>query len=88
MIEIAKSNAPKATFKTVDIHSLNLEETFDYDNLPKFYSYFEEKELKEVLREAGFDLLDVFTTGKESSYQTHPYVHAFCKKNIGTHVIV
>lgn len=45
-----------------------------YDNLPKFYSYFEEKELKEVLREAGFDLLDVFTTGKESSYQTHPYV--------------
>lgn len=29
MIEIAKSNAPKATFRTVDIHSLNLEETFD-----------------------------------------------------------
>lgn len=59
-----------------------------YDDLPKFYSYFEEKELKEVLREAGFDLLDVFKTGKESSYQTHPYVHAFCKKNKGTHVIV
>lgn len=130
MIEIAKSNAPKATFQTVDMHSLNLEEIFDaawanasllhipkshlpkileqiynilndnglfyikmkkgthegieidirYDNLPKFYSYFEEKELKEVLREAGFDLLDLFTTGMESSYQTHPYVHAFCKK--------
>lgn len=138
MIEIAKSNAPKATFQTLDIHSLNLEETFDaawanasllhipkghlpkvlgkiysilndnglfyikmkqgthegieidtrYDNLPKFYSYFEEKELKKVLKEAGFDLLDMFTTGKESSYQTHPYVHAFCKKNKGTHVIV
>lgn len=130
MIEIAKSNAPKATFQTVDMHSLNLEEIFDaawanasllhiskthlpkileniynilndnglfyikmkkgthegieidtrYDNLPKFYSYFEEKELKDVLREAGFDLLDLFTTGMESSYQTHPYVHAFCKK--------
>ena len=52
-----------------------------YDNLPKFYSYFEEDELKEHLIEAGFDLLDVFTTGKESSYQTHPYVHSFCKKS-------
>lgn len=130
MIEIAKSNAPKATFKILDMHSLNLEETFDtvwanasllhirkihlpkvlekifsvlndnglfyikmkqgghegveidtrYDNLPKFYAYFEENELKSLLIEAGFDLLDVFTTGKESSYQTHPYVHAFCKK--------
>lgn len=130
MIEIAKSHAPKATFKILDMHSLNLEETFDaawanasllhirkihlpkvlekifsvlndnglfyikmkqgghegveidtrYDNLPKFYAYFEENELKSLLIEAGFDLLDVFTTGKESSYQTHPYVHAFCKK--------
>lgn len=138
MIVIAKSNAPKATFQTIDIHSLNLEETFDaawanasllyipkghlpkvlekiysilndnglfyikmkkgthegiemdtrYENLPKFYSYFEEKELKEVLRKAGFDLLDVFTTGKESSYQTHPYIHAFCKKNKETNMII
>lgn len=130
MIEIAKSNAPKATFKILDMHSLNLEETFDaawanasllhirkihlpkvlekifsvlndnglfyikmkqgghegveidnrYENLPKFYAYFEENELKSLLIEAGFDLLDMFTTGKESSYQTHPYVHAFCKK--------
>ena len=132
MIEIAKRNAPKATFKNIDMHSLDLEDTFDaawanasllhiskarflevlekiysilsddglfyikmkqgshegieidarYDNLPKFFSYFEEDELKEVLREAGFELLDVFTTGKESSYQTHPYVHAFCKKRL------
>ncbi|MGK5595449.1 MAG: class I SAM-dependent methyltransferase [Parachlamydiaceae bacterium] len=29
MIEIAKRNAPKAIFKTVDIHSLNLEDIFD-----------------------------------------------------------
>ncbi len=132
MIEIARSNAPKATFKIIDMHSLDLEETFDaawanasllhiskihlpkvlekifrilnnnglfyikmkqgshegieidarYDSLPKFYSYFEESELKRMLIEAGFDLLDVFTTGKESSYQTHPYIHAFCKKSL------
>jgi 8-oxo-dGTP pyrophosphatase MutT (NUDIX family)/predicted O-methyltransferase YrrM len=133
MIEIAKRNAPKATFKNIDMHSLDLEDTFDaawanasllhipkarflevlekiysllndnglfyikmkqgshegiekdhrYDNLPKFFSYFEEDELKEVLREAGFELLDVFTTKKESSYQTHPFVIAFCKKSPG-----
>lgn len=53
-----------------------------YDNLLKFYSYFEENELKQLLIEARFDLLDVFTTGKESSYRTHPYVHAFCKKSL------
>lgn len=132
MIEIAKSKAPKATFKIIDMQSLKLRDTFDaawanasllhipkihlpkvlgnicsilndnglfyikmkqgghegieidtrYDNLPKFYSYFEENELKQLLIEAGFDLLDVFKTGKESSYQTHPYVHAFCKKRL------
>jgi 8-oxo-dGTP pyrophosphatase MutT (NUDIX family) len=131
MIEIARSNAPKATFKIIDMHALNLEEIFDaawanasllhiakinfpkvlkkicsllnddglfyikmkqgshegieidarYDNLPKFYSYFEENELKRLLIEAGFDILDLFTTGMASSYQTHPYVHAFCKKS-------
>jgi|GEM_PF-272737 len=132
MIEIAKSKAPKATFKIIDMQSLNLRDTFDaawanasllhipkihlpkvlenicsilnenglfyikmkqgshegieidtrYDNLPKFYSYFEENELKQLLIKAGFDLLDVFKTGKESSYQTHPYIHAFCKKSL------
>lgn len=51
-----------------------------YNNLEKFYSYHDEQELREVLLAVGFTILDLFVTENESSYQTHPYIHAFCRK--------
>lgn len=51
-----------------------------YNNLEKFYSYHDEQELKELLSAAGFTVLDLFVTENESSYQTHPYIHAFCRR--------
>lgn len=51
-----------------------------YNNLEKFYSYYDEQEMRELLLAAGFTVLDLFVTENESSYQTHPYIHAFCRK--------
>jgi SAM-dependent methyltransferase len=51
-----------------------------YGNIQKFFSYFEKNELKNFLIDAGFEVLDLFATGKESSYHTHPFINAFCKK--------
>ena len=53
-----------------------------YNNLKKFYSYHDEHELKDLLSAAGFTILDLFVTESESSYQTHPYIHAFCRKKL------
>ena len=51
-----------------------------YNNLKKFYAYHDEKDLKELLLATGFTVLDLYVTEINSSYQTHPYVHVFCKK--------
>lgn len=51
-----------------------------YNNLKKFYSYHDEHELKGLLLAAGFTILDLFVTENESSYQTHPFIQAFCRK--------
>ena len=46
----------------------------------KFWSYFQPKEFEALLTNAGFHIVEIYTTVKSSSYQTHPYLHAFCKK--------
>ncbi len=51
-----------------------------YHNIEKFYCYHDEQDLKELLLATGFTILDLFVTENESSYQTHPYIHAFCRK--------
>lgn len=51
-----------------------------YNNLEKFYSYYEEEEVRELLLAAQFEILDLSVSRKTSSYETHPYIQAFCKK--------
>lgn len=51
-----------------------------YGSLQKFFSYFEENELRTFLTDAGFRVIDLFKKDKEFSYQTHPSIMAYCKK--------
>jgi SAM-dependent methyltransferase len=57
-----------------------LETDHRYGNIQKFFSYFKEDELQKFLLDAQFEILDLFTRDKESSYHTHPFIQAFCKK--------
>jgi 8-oxo-dGTP diphosphatase len=51
-----------------------------YGNAEKYYAYFELDELKAELHTAGFEIVDLYTTGRKAGYDTHPTLHAFCKK--------
>lgn len=49
-------------------------------NHQKFWSFFEEDELKNYLENAGFKVLDFKMIEKEYDYQTHPAFRIFCQK--------
>jgi 8-oxo-dGTP diphosphatase len=51
-----------------------------YGNRQKFWSFFEEQELSNLLTEAQFEVLDSAITEKRSSYETHPMIRVLCKK--------
>lgn len=51
-------------------------------NHQKFWSFFEEVELKNHLENAGFKILDLKVTEKRYDYQTHPAFRIFCQKII------
>lgn len=46
----------------------------------KFWSFFEENELKEMVESTKFKILDCCTVQKEAAYQTHSCVRIFCQK--------
>lgn len=49
-------------------------------NFEKFWSFFEEKELKKMLENANFAILDLNCIEKQTAYQSHPFLLAFCQK--------
>ncbi len=51
-----------------------------YGNRQKFWSFFEEQELSNLLTEAQFEVLDSAITEKRPSYETHPMIRVLCKK--------
>ncbi len=57
-----------------------LEQDKRYDNCQKFWSFFEEQELGQLLIEAKFDLLDIECSDPISAYETHPMIRIFCRK--------
>ena len=58
-----------------------LEQDMRYEgNIQKFWSYYEEEELKNILQAAHFKILDFTVVEKNSSYQTHPAFRVFCQK--------
>lgn len=57
-----------------------LESDLRYGDFKKFWSYYEEDELKQPLEAAQFKILECFTVEKRSSYHTHPCLRVFSKK--------
>lgn len=57
-----------------------LAEDLRYGNIKKFWSFFEEDELKKYLQMAHFKILDCRTVEKTSPYHTHPGIRVFCQK--------
>lgn len=49
-------------------------------NPEKFWSFFEENELKAFIKEAGFEITDFKLAPKEDSYQTGAAFSVFCQK--------
>jgi len=59
-----------------------LEKDSRYDgNHQKFWSFFEENELKNFLEKAGFKILDFKLIAKEYAYHTQSAFRVFCQKN-------
>ena len=48
--------------------------------IEKFWSYYEEDELKNLLQSAKFKILDFASVEKIFAYQTHPAIRVFCQK--------
>lgn len=48
-----------------------------YGGLKKFWSFFQEEELKSLLANANFTIQEIFVEGITSNYQTHPYIKIF-----------
>ena len=57
-----------------------LEKDLRYGDFEKFWSYFEEDELKKLLQEAKFKILDFDTIERRHVYQTHDFFRVFCQK--------
>jgi SAM-dependent methyltransferase len=51
-----------------------------YGDFKKFWSFYEEKELKTFLQEANFKILDLAIVEKNDSYLTGSSLRAFCQK--------
>ncbi|WP_019217444.1 class I SAM-dependent methyltransferase [Legionella tunisiensis] len=49
-------------------------------DVKKFWSYYEEEELKDRLQEAHFEIIDFATVAINHHYQTHPAIRVFCRK--------
>ncbi|HSW93011.1 MAG TPA: class I SAM-dependent methyltransferase [Gammaproteobacteria bacterium] len=61
----------------------SLEQDRRYDgNHKKFWSYFEEDEIKQFLTMSNFDIIDFSVVEKNSSYQTHSAFRIYCRKMI------
>lgn len=57
-----------------------LENDTRYGEFEKFWSFYEEKELQELLQNAKFKIVDFATIEKWHAYQTHPSFRVFCQK--------
>lgn len=57
-----------------------LEKDTRYGDFKKFWSYFEKDELKKILEESGFNILELCIVEKKFAYQTHDCLRVFCQK--------
>lgn len=57
-----------------------VEEDPRYENVEKFWAYFEEDELANLVRSAGFKIIECCVSPKLFTYQTHSCIRIFCQK--------
>jgi SAM-dependent methyltransferase len=51
-----------------------------YGEFEKFWSYYEENEIKELVEAAKFQILESCIIQRKADYHTHPGIRLFCKK--------
>lgn len=51
-----------------------------YDNANKFWSFFEEVEWIDLLKQASFEIIEIEVDPSQNAYQTHPFIKGFCRK--------
>ena len=52
-----------------------------YGDFEKFWAYYDEAELENLVRAAQFEILEIKTVEPQSSYNTHTCIRIFCQKN-------
>lgn len=50
------------------------------EEVEKFWAYYEEEEIRELLQKAQFELIEISVTEKNDPYQTHDVYRVLCKK--------
>jgi len=58
-----------------------LEKDLRYGDYEKFWSYYDEEELKQLLESAHFTLLSFELVETHHAYQTHPAFRIYCQKS-------
>jgi SAM-dependent methyltransferase len=51
-----------------------------YGDFEKFWSYYEEDELREIVESANFKVLELATVEKQHAYQTHDAIRIYAQK--------
>ncbi len=51
-----------------------------YDNSRKFYSYYSEKEIRDLLNICGFSILELKLIKKDNNYDDAPVIHLIARK--------
>lgn len=67
------------TFKKGNLETVEQDVRYK-GNVRKFWAYYQEHELKELLQLAEFKILDFATVEKTNPYQTHAAFRVFCQK--------
>lgn len=50
-----------------------------YGGVDKFYVYYKLDEIKNILEDIGFNILDIELKGKRTNYDTNSWLHIFCQ---------
>lgn len=51
-----------------------------YGGVDKFYAYYHLEEIQNLLKDIGFNILEIKLKDKRTSYDTNPWIHVYCKK--------
>jgi SAM-dependent methyltransferase len=49
-------------------------------NVEKFFSYYEQEEIEELVRSTGFEIVDTIGKTLDSSYHTNPWIYLLARK--------